>query len=98
MELSLVRITIDVGRYTNILRRPLERLLFKRFCNENGVINVKCILGENSADDFAIGAIALCYGSVIENQSFQDLQERYGQYKDNIRSGLLRKNQSVLAR
>ena len=35
-----------------------------------------------SVDDFAIGAI----GSVIENQSFQDLQERYGQYKDNIRS------------
>ena len=62
-------------------------LLFKRFCNENGVTNVRGILGENSVDDFAIGAI----GSVIENQSFQDLQERYGQYKDNIRSGLLGK-------
>ena len=50
----------------------LERLLFKRFCNKNGVSNVTGILGENSVDDFAIGAI----GSVIENQSFQDLQER----------------------
>ena len=49
----------------------LERLLFKGFCNENGVTNVRGILGENSVDDFAIGAI----GSVIENQSFQDLQE-----------------------
>ena len=71
----------------------LERLLFKRFCNENDVTNVRGIFGETSVDDFAIGAI----GSVIENQSFQDLQERYGQYKDNIRSGLLGKNQSVLA-
>ena len=36
----------------------LERLLFKRFCNENGVTNVReKILGENSVDDFAIGAI-----------------------------------------
>ena len=69
-------------------------LLFKRFCNEFGVTNVRSILGENSVDDFAIGSI----GSVIENQSFQDLQERYGQYKDNIRSGLLGKKQSVLAR
>ena len=65
----------------------LERLLFKRFCNENGVTNVRGILGENSVDDFAIGAME----SVIENQSFQDLQERYGQYKDKIRSGLLGK-------
>ena len=57
------------------------------FSNENGVTNVRGILGENSIDDFAIGAI----GSVKENQSFQDLQERYGQYKDKIRSGLLGK-------
>ena len=28
---------------------------------------------------------------MIENQSFQDLQERYGQYKDKIQSGLLEK-------
>ena len=65
----------------------LERLLFKRFCNENGVTNVRGILGENSVDEFAVGAI----GSVIENQNFQDLQEQYGQYKDKIRSGLLGK-------
>ena len=58
-----------------------------RFCNENGVTNVRGILGENSVDDFAIGAI----GSMIENQSFQDLQERYGQYKDKSLSGLLGK-------
>ena len=59
----------------------LERLLSKRFCKENSVTNVRGIFVENSVDDFAIGAI----GSVIENQSFQDLQERCGQYKDKIR-------------
>ena len=64
-----------------------ERLLFKKFCKENSVTNVRGITGENSVDDSAIGAI----GSVIENQSFQDLQERYGHYKDKIRSGLLGK-------
>ena len=72
---------------TPTFAEALERLLFKGFCNANGVTNVRGILGENSVDDFAIGAI----GSVIENQSFQDLQERYGQYKDKIRSGLLGK-------
>ena len=71
MELSLVHITIDAGRYTKILQKLLQRLLSERFCNENGVTNVRGILGKNSVDDFAIGAI----GSVIENQSFQDLQE-----------------------
>ena len=57
----------------------LERLLFKRFCRENGVTNVRGIPGENSVDDFAIGAI----GSVIENQSFQDLQEWSVQRQDS---------------
>ena len=74
--------------------KALERLLFKRFCNENGVTNVRGILGENSVDHFAIGAI----GSVIENQSFQDLQERYHwsvQRQDSIR--VTWKNLSVLA-
>ena len=32
----------------------LERLLFKRFCNENGVTNVRGILGEKLVDDFAM--------------------------------------------
>ena len=63
----------------------LERLLFKGFCNENGVTNVRGILGDNLVNDFAIGAI----GSVIENQSFQIYKN--GQYKDKIRPGLLRK-------
>ena len=50
-------------------------------------MNVIGILGENSIDDFAIDAI----GNVIESQSFQDLQEQYGQYKDKIQSELLGK-------
>ena len=65
----------------------LERLLFKRFFNENGVTNVRGILGENSVDDFAVGAI----GSVIENQSFQDLQERHGSTKTRFDQGYLEK-------
>ena len=92
MELSLVRITIDAGRYTNILQRPLKDCCSRDF--ENGVTNVRGILGENLVDDFAIGAI----GSVIGNQSFQDLQERYGQYKDKIRSGLLGKTSHFFTR
>ena len=56
-------------------------MLFKGFCNENGVTNVKGILGENSVNDFAIGAI----GSVIENQSFQDLQEWSVQRQDSTK-------------
>ena len=70
----------------------LERFLFKGFCNENGVANVRGILGENSVNDFAIGAI----GSVIENQSFQDLQEWSVQRQDSTR--VTWKNQSVFAR
>ena len=70
----------------------LERLLFKGFCNENGVTNVRGILGENSVNDFAIGAT----GNVIENQSFQDLQEWPVQRQDSTR--VTWKNQSVFAR
>ena len=46
---------------------------------------------EKSVDDFAVGVI----GSVTEIQSFQDLQKRYGQYKDKIQSGLLGKTRQI---